>query len=212
MAESRRRGGESRWITGAASRARVHLMRAEQDAILIGAGTALADDPALTCRLPGMEDRSPLRILVDAARRVPASAQIFRTARETPTLYATRDDDTAALKPLEKLGVEILALPAGGPGMNGARHVDLAVLLRALGERGLTRVMVEGGGGIGAALLRLGLVDRIAWFRAPLLIGGEGVPAIGDLDLGRLDDAPGFERTGLETIGTDLLESYRRRA
>ncbi|MEX2201557.1 MAG: bifunctional diaminohydroxyphosphoribosylaminopyrimidine deaminase/5-amino-6-(5-phosphoribosylamino)uracil reductase RibD [Dongiaceae bacterium] len=200
-------GGESRWITGEPSRARVHMMRAEHDAILIGAGTALADDPALTCRLPGMEARSPVRILVDAARRVPERAQLFQTARATPTLYATREGDAAALGPLEKLGVEILTLPADGPG-----HVDLAALLRALGERGFTRIMVEGGGGIGAALLRLGLVDRIAWFRAPLLIGGEGIPAIAGLDPGRLGDAPSFERTGIETIGTDMLETYRRRA
>ncbi|MEX1107305.1 MAG: bifunctional diaminohydroxyphosphoribosylaminopyrimidine deaminase/5-amino-6-(5-phosphoribosylamino)uracil reductase RibD [Dongiaceae bacterium] len=199
--------GDSQWITGEASRARVHLMRAEHDAILIGAGTALADDPALTCRLPGMEARSPTRILVDAARRVPHSAQLFRTARATPTIYATRAGDMATLQPLEKLGVEILSLPADGPG-----HVDLAALLQALGARGFTRVMVEGGGGVGAALLLLGLVDRLAWFRAPLLIGGEGIPAIADLALDRLADAPGFERTGVETIGTDLLETYRRRA
>ena len=204
--------GESRWITGEASRARVHMMRAGHDAILIGAGTALADDPALTCRLPGMEARSPVRILVDAARRVPATALLFRTARETPTIYATRSGDMAALQPLEKRGVEILPLPSDGPAGSGTPHVDLAALLQALGTRGLTRVMVEGGGGMGAALLRLGLVDRIAWFRAPILIGGEGIPAIAGLDLDRLGDAPAFERTGIETIGTDLLETYRRRA
>ncbi|MDZ4735006.1 MAG: bifunctional diaminohydroxyphosphoribosylaminopyrimidine deaminase/5-amino-6-(5-phosphoribosylamino)uracil reductase RibD, partial [Rhodospirillaceae bacterium] len=198
--------GESQWITGEPSRARVHMMRAENDAILIGAGTALADDPALTCRLPGMAARSPVRILVDAGRRVPDSVQLFQTARTTPTILATRAD-APGLKPLEALGVEILPLPADGP-----NHVDLAALLRALGERGLTRVMVEGGGGMGAALLRLGLVDRLAWFRAPLLIGGEGIPAIADLAIDRLADAPGFERTGVETIGTDLLETYRRRA
>ncbi|MEX0809723.1 MAG: bifunctional diaminohydroxyphosphoribosylaminopyrimidine deaminase/5-amino-6-(5-phosphoribosylamino)uracil reductase RibD [Dongiaceae bacterium] len=202
--------GESQWITGEASRARAHLMRAEHDAILIGAGTALADDPALTCRLPGMEGRSPIRILVDAARRVPDSAQLFQTARATATILATglaAGADAPGLRSLEAFGVEIMKLPPDGP-----NHVDLAELLQALGRRGLTRIMVEGGGGMGAALLRLGLVDRIAWFRAPLLIGGEGIPAIADLALARLTEAPGFERTGLETIGTDLLETYRRRA
>ncbi len=202
--------GESQWITGARARARTHLMRAEQDAILVGAGTAIADDPQLTCRLPGMAARSPIPIIVDGARRVPESALLFRAARERRTILATRrpDRDTKdSLATLAAAGVEILELPEDTPG-----HVDLAAMLRALGERGLTRVMVEGGGGMGAALLRLGLVDRIAWFRAPILLGGDGVPAIAGLELAKLAEAPGFERTSVETLGDDLLETYRRRA
>lgn len=202
--------GESQWITGERSRARAHLMRAEHDAILIGAGTAIADDPLLTCRLPGMENRSPIPIIVDGGRRVPANAKLFKMARDRKTMLATRAPDASARKSLTALadsGVEILELPEDTPG-----HVDLAAMLRALGDKGLTRVMVEGGGGMGAALLRLGLVDRIAWFRAPILLGGDGVPAVAGLDLAKLADAPAFERTGLETLGDDLLETYRRRA
>jgi diaminohydroxyphosphoribosylaminopyrimidine deaminase/5-amino-6-(5-phosphoribosylamino)uracil reductase len=202
--------GESQWITGERSRARAHLMRAEHDAILIGAGTAIADDPLLTCRLPGMEHRSPIPIVVDGGRRVPASARLFKAARDRKTILATRAPDAAGTKSLAALadsGVEILELPEDSPG-----HVDLAAMLRALGDKGLTRVMVEGGGGMGAALLRLGLVDRIVWFRAPILLGGEGIPAVAGLELAKLADAPAFERTGLETLGDDLLETYRRRA
>jgi len=185
----------------------VHLMRAEQDAILIGAGTAIADDPALTCRLPGMEERSPLPIIVDGARRVPATAKLFGQARARGTVIATREESRGATDALAAKGVEILALPGDGPG-----HVDLAELLRALGGKGLTRVMVEGGGGMGAALLRAGLVDRIAWFRAPIVLGNDGVPAIAALELARLADAPSFDMTGVERVGSDLLETYRRRA
>ena len=202
--------GESQWITGERSRARAHLMRAEHDAILIGAGTAIADDPLLTCRLPGMAQRSPIPIVVDGGRRVPATAKLFAMARERKTILATRAPDASGRAPLAALadgGVEILELPSDTPG-----HVDLAAMLRALGDKGLTRVMVEGGGGMGGALLRLGLVDRIAWFRAPILLGGEGVPAVAGLELAKLADAPAFERTGLETLGDDLLETYRRRA
>ena len=202
--------GESQWITGERSRARAHLMRAEHDAILIGAGTAIADDPLLTCRLPGMENRSPIPIVVDGGRRVPASAKLFTMAHERKTILATRAPDAAGKRSLAALagnGVEILELPSDSPG-----HVDLAAMLQALGDKGLTRVMVEGGGGMGAALLRLGLVDRIAWFRAPIVLGGESIPAVAGLELARLAEAPAFERTGVETLGDDLLETYRRRA
>jgi diaminohydroxyphosphoribosylaminopyrimidine deaminase/5-amino-6-(5-phosphoribosylamino)uracil reductase len=202
--------GESQWITGERSRARAHLMRAEHDAILIGAGTAIADDPLLTCRLPGMEDRSPIPVIVDGGRRVPVTATLFASARERKTILATRAPTAETKKSLASLGdngVEILELPEDAPG-----HVDLTAMLRALGDKGLTRVMVEGGGGMGAALLRLGLVDRIAWFRAPILLGGEGIPAIAGLELARLAEAPAFERTGIETLGDDLLETYRKRA
>lgn len=202
--------GESQWITGERARARAHLMRAEHDAILIGAGTAIADDPLLTCRLPGMAHRSPVPVIVDGGRRVPDSAKLFQNARDRKTILATRKPDAAgkkSLAALEDAGVEIMALPEDTPG-----HVDLAAMLRALGDKGLTRVMVEGGGGMGAALLRLGLVDRIAWFRAPIVLGGEGIPAVAGLELARLADAPAFERTGVETLGDDLLETYRLRA
>jgi diaminohydroxyphosphoribosylaminopyrimidine deaminase/5-amino-6-(5-phosphoribosylamino)uracil reductase len=202
--------GESQWITGERSRARAHLMRAEHDAILIGAGTAVADDPLLTCRLPGMADRSPTPVIVDGGRRVPATAKLFATARERKTILATRAATADTKKSLASPGdngVEILELPADTPG-----HVDLAAMLRALGDKGFTRVMVEGGGGMGAALLRLGLVDRIAWFRAPIVLGGEGIPAVAGLELAKLADAPAFERTSLETLGDDLLETYRKRA
>lgn len=202
--------GESQWITGERARSRAHLMRAEQDAIMIGAGTAIADDPLLTCRLPGMEGRSPIPIVVDGGRRVPNTIRLFAQARGRRTILATVKPPPEASAPLDALaaqGVDLLLLEEDGAG-----HVDLASMLQALGARGLTRVMVEGGGGMGAALLRRGLVDRIEWFRAPILLGAEGIPAVAGLELPRLSDAPGFERIGLETLGDDLLETYRRRA
>jgi diaminohydroxyphosphoribosylaminopyrimidine deaminase/5-amino-6-(5-phosphoribosylamino)uracil reductase len=199
-------GGESRWITGEQARAHVSLLRAEHDAVLIGSGTALADDPRLTCRLPGLEERSPLRVVLDARLRLPLDAQMVKTARRTPTWLVTREDgDSERYKPYRDMGVQVIEAPAGN-----SDGVDLRWTLEALAARGLTRILVEGGGLLAAALLRLDLVDRLAWFRAPRMMGGDGVPMAAGLGVGSLSQIPRFIRTELLVLGTDLLETYRR--
>lgn len=199
-------GGESRWITSEAARARAHLLRAEHDAVMVGAETALADDPLLTCRLPGLARRSPVRIVLDGRLRLPPSHRVVATARELPTWVITGSDgETAAAKALIKAGVEIISLSAG----ESARP-ELGVALAALARRGVTRLLVEGGGRLAAALLRARLVDRLAWFRAPLLIGGDGVPAAAAFGVDRLADAPAFVRRSLAALGPDILESYAK--
>jgi diaminohydroxyphosphoribosylaminopyrimidine deaminase / 5-amino-6-(5-phosphoribosylamino)uracil reductase len=198
--------GDSRWITGETARARGHLMRATHDAIMVGSNTVCADDPQLTCRLAGLEDRSPVRIVVDSGLRVPLTARVAAEARQVPTWFLVRSGvDETRRRAFAECGVEIIELPHGATG-----NIDLAAAARELGRRGLTRVLVEGGGGLAAALLVAGLVDRVAWFRAALVLGGDGLPAIAALGLTALAAAPRFTRVALETVGDDVLETLRR--
>ncbi|MEO5373275.1 MAG: bifunctional diaminohydroxyphosphoribosylaminopyrimidine deaminase/5-amino-6-(5-phosphoribosylamino)uracil reductase RibD [Alphaproteobacteria bacterium] len=192
--------GESRWITGDSARAHAHRLRAEHDAVMVGIGTALADDPDLTCRLPGLSGHSPVRAVVDSRFRLPPSSRLVATAHQVPTWIIGCVDS-----PVD-LGPSILGVPADADG-----HVDLRAALAALGGRGITRVLVEGGGHLAAALLRQGLVDRLVWFHAPRVIGGEGIPAVAAMGLDRLADSPMFTRTATVELGDDLMELYERR-
>jgi diaminohydroxyphosphoribosylaminopyrimidine deaminase/5-amino-6-(5-phosphoribosylamino)uracil reductase len=193
--------GESRWITGAPARERGHLLRATHDAILVGTDTVLADDPELTCRLPGLGDRSPVRVALDRRLRIPPDARLIAEARDVPTWLVTLPSvDPEKQRSLRDAGVEIIAAEPDASG-----HLDLAVVMRRLGERGLTRLLVEGGGELAAALLRDGLIDRAVWLHAPLLLGSDGVPAVAPLGLGALAEAPGFERLSSETVGADVM-------
>jgi len=199
--------GESRWVTGSPARDYAHLLRATHDAILVGTDTVIADDPQLTCRLPGLADRSPVRVALDRNLRIPLTAQLIAQARQTATWVVTLGSaDQARRKALSDAGVVvILAEP------DAAGQVDLARALGLLGGQGLTRLLVEGGGRLAAALLRGGLVDRLVWLHAPLLLGGDAVPAVAALGLDRLADAPAFERVSSETLGDDLLTIFRAR-
>ncbi len=199
--------GHSQWITGNSARAAGQMLRAEHDAILIGANTALMDDPSLTCRLPGLEDRSPQRVVMDSRLRLPLTATLVRTARQTPTLVFCVNTglDQMRLEAFRACGVEVVPLsptPDGQP--------DPVAALAVLGERGITRVLVEGGARMAATLIEADLVDRIAWFRAPTVIGGDGLAAIAALGLARVDVAPRFSRLDIQYLDTDMLEILRR--
>jgi diaminohydroxyphosphoribosylaminopyrimidine deaminase/5-amino-6-(5-phosphoribosylamino)uracil reductase len=199
------REGDSRWITGEAARARVQALRARHDAVMVGSGTALADDPELTCRLPGHAGPQPVRIVLDRRLRLPAGSRLAQSVAMGPVWVVTETGtDPARKKALAERGVEVIELPAGG------RNADIGAALRLLGERGLTRVLVEGGGEIATALLRARLADRVVWFRAPSVIGADGRPATGDLGVGRLDQAPVLISEGIESVGADVLETFRR--
>jgi diaminohydroxyphosphoribosylaminopyrimidine deaminase/5-amino-6-(5-phosphoribosylamino)uracil reductase len=198
--------GESRWITGEDARARAHALRAEHDAVLIGSGTALADDPELTCRLPGFSGKHPVRIVMDGRLRLPTSSRLARTAAQTPTWVVTSTtSDSTRKKALAACGVEIIEAAARADG-----SLDPKTALLALGQRGLTRVMVEGGGTLVAALLKADLVDRMAWFHAPAVLGGEGRPAVGALTLAALAEMPRFAPVTRTTAGNDGLVTFRR--
>jgi diaminohydroxyphosphoribosylaminopyrimidine deaminase / 5-amino-6-(5-phosphoribosylamino)uracil reductase len=199
--------GESRWITGPVARDRAHLLRAKHDAVLVGTGTALTDNPELTCRLPGLESHSPVRIVLDRTLRLPATLRLFTEVGRLPTWLVTlADSDPARQASLEQQGVEIIAVEPDAAG-----GIGLTAMLRAFGARGLTRLLVEGGGALAASLLCAGLVDRVVWMRAPLALGGDGIPAIGALGLGELAAAPRFELVESAIADGDLIETYRRR-
>ncbi len=192
--------GESRWITGEEARKAVHRLRAQHDAVVIGIGTALADDPELTVRLEDYEGPQPARVVLDSRQRLGPRSKLARTARQTPTVVVSIDPPSPALS---EAGVDVLTVRDGGDG-----RPDLKAVLQALEQKGYRRLFVEGGGQVAAAFVRCGLVDRIEWFRAPIVLGGEGRPCIGSLGVRRLADALRLRRVSIEALGEDLWERY----
>ncbi|MDX1542273.1 MAG: RibD family protein, partial [Geminicoccaceae bacterium] len=193
------RTGMSRWITGDRARMEGHRLRANHDAILIGSGTALADDPLLSCRLDGLERRSPVRVVLDRRLRLPAHSMLARTAAEVPLIVITgATAGEAAVGRLTATGAEVVGLAEPSP----------ANTLGELARRGITRVLVEGGASLAASLLNERLVDRLAWFGAPLLIGAEGRPAVAGLEVDDLALAPRLDETGARVLAPDRMQSY----
>ena len=194
--------GESRWITGEAAREAVHRLRAEHDAVLVGVETALADDPELTVRLPGYNGPQPARVVLDSRQRLSPQCRLVTTARDIPTyLVATTEPDPA----LVDAGVRVLRVRAVGED-----RPELKTVVETLAGEGLHRLFVEGGGQVAASFVRCDLVGAIEWFRAPVLIGGEGRPAVGALAIAALGAAPHFRRTEVREVGDDLWERYVR--
>lgn len=198
--------GESRWITGAAARRRVHLMRAEADAVLVGIGTALADDPMLDVRGFGAAPPQPVRVVADARLALPAGSRLAATAGALP-LWLLHGPDAAAAAAERLTGAGAVLLPVP---VDGAERLDLATGLARLAERGITRVLAEGGGRLAAALVAAGLVDEIALFQAGLAIGAEGHGCLGPLGFERLAEAPRFRLVAHERIGADTLSRWVR--
>ncbi|HUF87284.1 MAG TPA: bifunctional diaminohydroxyphosphoribosylaminopyrimidine deaminase/5-amino-6-(5-phosphoribosylamino)uracil reductase RibD [Thermohalobaculum sp.] len=205
------RAGESRWITGPEARARVHLMRARADAVLIGAGTARADDPMLDVRGLGPLAAQPLRVVADGSLTLAPDSRLARTARDIPVLLLHRPDAPAARREaLAALGVGTVAVAPGQDALLDDGLLDLAEALRALARADVTRLLCEGGGRLAASLLAAGLADEIALFTAGKAIGGDGRPVLEALGLDRLADAPAFDLAELETAGDDVLSLWRR--
>jgi len=196
--------GESQWITSEPARDFGHLLRARHDAILVGVGTALADDPMLTCRLPGLEGHSPLRVVLDTRLRLTEWSKLAQTAGEFPTLVYTAA--AAGGGELEVCGVQVVRVAKDAAG-----HPKLADVLADLGGRGITRLLVEGGAAVHAGFLNSGLADRLEVFNAPMILGGSGVSAVDALAALSLNEAPQFVMTARRNLGPDLLVSYARR-
>ena len=192
-------------ITGEAAQARVHLMRATNDVVLTGIGTVLADDPQLTCRLPGMEPRSPVRVVLDSALRLPTTSRLAASAARTLVwVFAGEDAPAEKERALTDLGVEILRVPSAGAG-----RLDLAAVLRGLSSRGITRAMVEAGPIVSAAFLAADLVDEAALFHAPNPIG-EGIDALDGMPLSALTQSPRLRLVASDAVGADALQMFER--
>lgn len=195
--------GESRWITGEKAREQGQRLRGEHHAVVVGVETAIADDPMLTVRIPGYDARQPARVVLDSRQRLPLGSKLVQTAREIPTFVVT----TRAPAPeLVAAGVRVLRVaPAAGE-----ERPDLKSMLAALEDVGVRTLFVEGGGQVAGSFLRCGLVSRIEWFRAPIVLGGEGRPGIGALAVAALSEAPHFRRVEVTALGDDLWERYAR--
>lgn len=196
--------GHSKWITGPKARRAVHAMRARHDAVMVGAGTARADDPSLTVRDIGV-DAQPVRIVVSRHLDIPLMGQMARTAAEVPVwLCHGPSPDAERARAWEGLGARLL------PCVLDEHQIDAVDLLHQLGQAGLTRVFCEGGAALAASLLAADLVDELIGFTAGLAVGAEGLSAIGTLGLEKLDNAPRFELIETQVIGPDIMHRWAR--
>ena len=194
-------------ISGEAAKARVHLLRAQCDAILAGIGTVRADDPLLTCRLPGMAARSPVRVVLDRSLRIPGSSRLVHSARETPLWVMTSNlaEARAAMK-LGAAGAQVIrvATATTPPGL------DLATVLRALSEKGITRLLVEGGARVASSFVAAGFVDEVWLLRGAEPVGADGVAALDALPLTSITQSPSFRVRASESLQNDTLTIYER--
>ncbi|WP_050930280.1 bifunctional diaminohydroxyphosphoribosylaminopyrimidine deaminase/5-amino-6-(5-phosphoribosylamino)uracil reductase RibD [Aestuariivita boseongensis] len=196
--------GQSQWITGPQARRRVHAMRARHDAVMVGAGTARADDPSLTVRDMGVASQ-PVRIVVSRRLDLPLISTLARTARDVPVwLMHGADADAERLRAWEGLGARLFPCAVSGA------QLDPGDILTQLGTAGLTRVFCEGGSALAASLLSADLVDELVGFSAGLAIGAEGLPAIGAMGLDHLQEAPRFTLVDVEPVGGDILHRWQR--
>jgi diaminohydroxyphosphoribosylaminopyrimidine deaminase/5-amino-6-(5-phosphoribosylamino)uracil reductase len=194
-------------ISGDVARSRVHLLRAQCDAILVGIGTVLADDPLLTTRLPGMEAQSPVRVVLDRALRIPGSSRLVHSARETPLWVMTSNlaEAPAAMK-LGAAGAQVIRVATSAP-----PGLDLQAVLHALAEKGITRLLVEGGSRVASSFVAAGLVDEAWLLRGLGAIGADGVTALDGLPLSAITQSPQFKVRASEMLGQDTLTVYEKK-
>ncbi|SNS95285.1 diaminohydroxyphosphoribosylaminopyrimidine deaminase [Tardiphaga sp. OK246] len=195
-------------VTGEMVRSRVHLLRAQCDAVLVGMGTVIADDPELTCRLPGMMKRSPVRVVLDRALRMSGNSKLVHSARTTPLWVMTSSlSEAPAAMALGAAGTQVLRVPttiAPPPGL------DLLAVLHSLSEKGITKLLVEGGSKVASSFVAAGLVDEVWLFRGPKEIGEGGIAALDALPLSAITGSPDFVQRASETIESDTLTIYER--
>ena len=194
-------GGESQWITGEEARLRGHVLRDENDAILVGIGTVLADRPSLTTRLPDGNGKNPLRVVLDSRARTPLDTPMLHDGAAPVWIAATEAAPPENVKRLREAGAEVIVAGAG-------EAVDLPLLLRTLGEKNICSLLVEGGSTVHFSFLRAGLADKVFAFVAPMLVGGKGAtPAVGGEGFSRLADAARLADMKMEMVGNDICIS-----
>jgi len=191
--------GDSQWVTSEVARAHGRYLRAENDAIAVGANTAELDDPHLTSRVPGQKD--PIRIVYDTTLRLSLNSHIVTTANETPSWVFTRGGECETSETLRALGVKVHAV-TDDDGLSLTESLDI------MGQGGIRSLLVEGGGMLIASFIRAGLFDEIHWYRAPVLLGGDGRNCVGALSLTNMDQAVRLHRMKVSLVGQDQHEIY----
>jgi len=200
------RTGESKWITGEAARNRGHLYRAENDAILTGISTVRQDDPSLTCRIAGLEDRSPIRVIVDPRAETPLDSQLIKSIEAVPVWLIVGDDAPAEnIQARQNVGAKMITLPIISGGRLAPKYI-----IKALAGGGITRVLLETGSALSGSFMSDDLVDELAWFRAPSVMGGDSLPAIAPMAVNTPDNAPRFQYLETTLLDGDRLERYLR--
>ncbi|MDR6660513.1 diaminohydroxyphosphoribosylaminopyrimidine deaminase/5-amino-6-(5-phosphoribosylamino)uracil reductase [Tardiphaga robiniae] len=195
-------------VTGEMVRSRVHLLRAQCDAVLVGMGTVIADNPELTCRLPGMAKRSPVRVVLDRALRMSGNSKLVHSARTTPLWVMTSSlSEAPAAMALGAAGTQVLRVPTTTSPPPG---LDLQAVLHSLSEKGITKLLVEGGSKVASSFVAAGLVDEVWLFRGPKEIGEGGIAALDALPLSAITGSPDFVQRASETIEKDTLTIYER--
>jgi diaminohydroxyphosphoribosylaminopyrimidine deaminase/5-amino-6-(5-phosphoribosylamino)uracil reductase len=200
-----RREGERMIITGKDTFDAVQAMRTESDAVMIGIGTAMIDDPRLTVRFPGLASRSPVRIILDATARLRLNSNLLQSARDVPLIVAVGPEALdERKKALADAGARLIEVDAAQGG------VDIPGLLRLLAEQGFTRVLVEGGAEVAASLVSADLLDEVVLFRAPVVVGPDGVRALGGYALSAIERSPRYRQIETAVVGEDQMRRYLR--
>lgn len=200
--------GESKWITGGDARIFGHRLRASADAIMVGIGTVLADDPSLTCRIPGLEAHSPIRIICDGGLRTPVDRMLVATAKSIPTwIFCASGADPGRVRELENHGVRVETVEKNQEG-----RVHLGKTMAFMAGEGITRILIEGGPTLATSAIKHDLADEIVCFRAPKIIGGDGLPAVSPMGISELARAKQFKLSEIRELGEDLVETYVRGA
>ena len=198
--------GEPVWVTGDEARAHGHLLRARSDAILVGSGTVEADDPALTCRLPGMGERSPVRVVLDSRLKLPGDAKLISSIKQAPLwVFCSEEASKEAETSLVDAGVQVQRITP-----NQVGGLDLEVLLSALAERGITRLLIEGGPGVAGSFWLSKLVDEIYIYQGPEPTGASGLKVLSAVGIDAIGTSPTFTLDETCSLGSDTLSIYRR--
>jgi diaminohydroxyphosphoribosylaminopyrimidine deaminase/5-amino-6-(5-phosphoribosylamino)uracil reductase len=196
--------GVQNWVTGRVSRRRGHLYRANHDAVMVGIGTALIDDPALDCRISGLEPCSPLRIVLDTHLRLPPESKLYKSAKNIPLWIMTNSNDQVKYAELKECGAEIFYIEK-----NQAGQLVLEQVMNILAAQGITRLLSEGGAQLNASLFRASLVDRLIWFKSDLTIGENGVNALYGMAINDLDQLLNLSLLGEGTTGSDHWQEFK---
>jgi diaminohydroxyphosphoribosylaminopyrimidine deaminase / 5-amino-6-(5-phosphoribosylamino)uracil reductase len=196
------RTGSSKWITGAESRARVHQMRAAHDCVLTGIGTILADDPEMTARTDPAALRQPLRAVLDSKAATPLDSKLVLTSSLGPVCLFHDHDHASTDNKIERIRLDRAS--------SGEAGLDLFQALRALQQRyAIASILVEAGSKVAGSFLRAGLVDKLVWFRAPLIIGGDGLSVFSALGVDNINDALSLDCLDISRCGVDMVETYQ---